>query len=335
MFATFGDMASAFHSRSLSAQLKTDMTRLSLELTTGLKSDLSSAVSGDYGPIAGIQHDLETLKSFKIATNEAAILASASQDALTTIQDQSQDLASGLLSATSSENTTLVKTTAQEARQKFEAAVSQLNTQVMGHSIFAGAATDKAPLINGAEMLDAIKVAIAPDTNAADVSARIDTWFDDPAGGFATMAYKGSDNPMGPIRLGNGETANLQTRADNGSIKDVLKAIAKSAVIADGALNGSVEQQTELTKIASQDLLTANDKLIHTRAEIGSVEARIEQAKTRNEAAKSSLEITRSNLIAADPYETATELKAALGQLESLYTVTAHMSKLKFTDYMR
>lgn len=335
MFATFGDMASAFHSRSMSAQLKTDLTRLSLELSTGLKSDLSSAVAGDFGPIAGIQHDLETLNSFKIATDEAAILASSTQVSLETIQNQSEDLASGLLSATSSENPTLVNTTSMDARQKFEAAVSQLNTEVMGRTLFSGAATDTAPLLNGTDMLEAIKVAIAADTNAADISTTIDAWFDDPAGGFATTAYQGSDNPMGPIRLGNGETAELQVRADNDAIKSVLKAMAKSAVISEGALSGHTDQQVALTKIAAQDMLTANDKLVLTRAEIGTVEARIEQAKTRNEAQKSALEITRSNLIAADPYETATEFQAAYGQLESLYTVTAHLSKLNFTDYMR
>ncbi|KPN64834.1 flagellar hook-associated protein 3 FlgL [Aliiroseovarius crassostreae] len=335
MFTTFGDLATAFHSRSQGAKLRAEMSRLGVELTTGLKTDISRAVSGDFGPIAGIEHDLQTLLAYKTATDEAAILANTTQIALETIQSQGEDLVSGMLTATSSKNVTMVQTTAMDAKQKFNSAVSQLNTDVMGRSLFAGAATDKAPLVSGEEMLEAIMVAIASDTNAADISASIDAWFDDPAGGFATMAYLGSDNPMGPIRLGNGEVADLTIRANDQSIKDVLKATVKSAVMAEGALNGSVEQQIELTKIAAQDLLSANDGLVLARAGIGAVEARVDAAQTRNEAEKSALEITRSNLISADPYDTATELQAAYSQLESLYTVTARMSKLNFTDFMR
>ena len=335
MFATFGDMASAFHSRTMSARLKSDMSRLGVELTTGIKTNIGAAVSGDFGPIAGIEHSLKTLESYKVATNEASTVASAMQHSLGAIQTQSQELSAGLLTATTSRGATLIKATAHDAEQKFLATVSQLNTNVMGRSLFSGAATDRPALAKGEDMLAALKVEIAGETTAAGVSARIDAWFDDPGGGFETVGYLGSDNPAGPIRLGNGETAELDMQADNQEIRDVLKAIAKSAVMADGALDGRIDEQLLLTKAAGEGLLTANDSFTLARANVGALEARIENVSTRNEAEKSALEISRNELIAADPYDTATELQAAYGQLESLYTVTARMSQLKFTDYMR
>ncbi len=335
MFTTFGDLASVFHSRGLSGRMKSDMARLGQEISTGIKTNLNAAVSGDFGPLAGIEHSLKTLESYKIATEEAAAHASAAQAALEAVHTQTQDLTSDLIGAIGSKNSVMVRTTAENAKQTFLSAVSQLNTKVMGRSLFSGAATDSPALASGADMLAAINTDIASATTAADVSARIDAWFDDPTGGFATMGYLGANTSMGPIRLGNGETAEMTVRADSQEIKDVLKATAKAAVLADGSLSGSLEQQTTLLEQSMNDFLRANDKLVGVRADVGTLEGRIEDAKTRNAAEKSALEITRNEMIAADPYDTATELQALYGQLESLYSVTAHLSKLSFTDYMR
>ncbi|MDA5095089.1 flagellin [Aliiroseovarius sp. KMU-50] len=335
MFSTFGDLASTFHARTFSAQLKSNMTRLGGELTTGLKADLSSAVSRDFGPLASIEHSLKTLEAYRTATNEAATIASAAQFSMGAIQTQSEELYMGMISASTTGNVTLIDTTAFDARQKFIGAVSQLNTSAMGRTLFAGAATDGPALMRGEDMLDAIKLEIAGAGTAADVSMRIDTWFDDPAGGFATSGYLGADTTMGPLRLGNGESGEMGLRADDPAIKNVLKAMVKSAVIAEGALNGDVEQQTRLVEQSSNELLSANGKFTVARAAVGSLEARIEDAQTRNGAEKSSLEISRNELRSADPYDTAAELHAVQGQLESLYTVTAFLSKLSFTDYMR
>lgn len=335
MFSTFGDLASAFNSRSMSARLKADMTRLGQEVASGVRSDLNTAVSGDFGPLAGIEHSLKTLESFRIANVEAAAFASAAQSSLDAIQAQSQDLTTSIISATSSKNNVMMRTVAEDARQTFLSTVSQLNTTVMGRSLFAGAATDQPALASGEAILAAIQTDIAAETNAAGISARIDAWFDDPAGGFATMGYLGADQPMGPVRLGNGETGNMHLRADSQEIKDTLKAMAKSAVMANGTLSASLDQQTALFEASMNDFLAANDNLVGSRAEIGTLEERIEDATTRNEAEKAALKMSRNELIAVDPYQTATELKAIYGQLESLYTVTAHLSKLSFTDYMR
>lgn len=335
MFTTFGDLASTFQSRQFGAQLKTDMTRLSMELSTGKKSDLGSAVSGDFGPIAGIEHSLKMIEAYESSSAEAATLAETTQIAMDTIQNQNQDLSQGLILASSSVDAKMIRTTAADARQNFQSIVSTLNTNVAGKSLFAGAATDKPALASSEDIMTALMAEISGETSAAGVATKIDEWFDTPGGGFETLGYLGSDDPMGPIRLGNGSTAEMTARADDQAIRDVLKAVAKSAVIAEGALDGNREQQILLTKGASSELLTANDSFTMLRAEIGTVEARIENSKVSMAAEKAALEISRSEIIAADPYETATEFQAVYGQLQSLYTVTARMSQLSFTDYMR
>ncbi|KGJ19555.1 hypothetical protein IX55_09810 [Paracoccus sanguinis] len=61
----------------------------------------------------------------------------------------------------------------------------------------------------------------------------------------------------------------------------------------------------------------------------------IDQALARNVAEGSALSIARSDILAADPYQTASELTQTEANLQNLYALTARMTKLSLTDYIR
>ena len=46
-------------------------------------------------------------------------------------------------------------------------------------------------------------------------------------------------------------------------------------------------------------------------------------------------ELRRRGIVAADPFETANALEAAKTQLETLYALTARLSRLNLADYLR
>lgn len=330
-----GDLAGSFQSRLLSAQLKTDLNRLGRELTTGVREDISSQISGDYGPIAGIERSLKALEAFRTATTETATLTDAAQLALENVQNTNHDLAPALLTAGNSRSATLIRTSAIDARQQFSSLVSAMNTRVADRTVFAGAATDGPALASATDMMAELVTASAGALTAADVSTAVDTWFDAPGGGFETSGYVGSANAMGPIQLAEGETLGLTTRADDQVVRDLLKSYAKSALIAEGVLSGNVTEQARLTDRAAEGILTADGGLTNLRAEVGSLQGRVEEISVQNTAEKSALELARSDLIAVDPYEAASELEAVYSQIETLYTVTSRIARLNFTDYMR
>ena len=70
-------------------------------------------------------------------------------------------------------------------------------------------------------------------------------------------------------------------------------------------------------------------------ARIGTVEAQIEAARTRNSAEETALGIFRSEIGSVDSYEAATRLEQARSQLESLYLITARVSRLSLTEFLR
>ena len=332
---TIGDLANTFLIKRQTSGLKSEMARLASELTTGQKADLGTSLAGDFGPFAGIERSLRAIAAYTTANSEAAGMLTASQLALENVQSIGRDLSTALLTASSSEDVVLIGATAEDARQKFSAVVSTLNTSMADRTLFGGAATDRPALATGAEMLAEIKTATAGETTAAGIAAAVAAWFDDAGGGFETMGYLGSSKDMGPMLIAEDETAAVSVRADDQVIRDTLKGYAMMSLIAEGALDGEVIQQAELTAVAAGKLLAADGEITDLRAQIGSVEARVEDAKARNAAEKAAYELARTELVGADPYETATELQAVYAQIETLYTVTARIAGLSFTDYMR
>ncbi len=334
-FATYGDLASVFQTRHLTTQIKQDMARLGLELSTGRKADLATHVLGDFGPLAGVQHSLKLQEAYGQSVTEAASILSGAQTVLGNIQDQAETLSGTLHVAIGSQNAGLIESTAVDARERLSATLSNLNTRFGGRALFAGAATNGPALADADIILSDLMTAIAGETTAAGISDRIDDWFRAPGGGFETSGYLGASEDLGPFRLRDGDVATQPVRADSAEIRDLLAALAKSAVIAEGALAGDATAQRALATTSSSGLLGAVDKLTTLRADVGRIEARIDAASASNAAEKSALELSYNRLTEAEPYETATALQALYDQMESLYTVTARLSQLSFTDYMR
>ncbi|MCP5036720.1 MAG: hypothetical protein GY945_03880 [Rhodobacteraceae bacterium] len=332
---SIGDLARVFQSRHLTTGLKSDLTRLGQELSTGIRSDISTAVSGDFGPIADIERLLTTLQARKTVTAEATILSASMQTALDAIQENGRSISPSLLSVQSNANAATRQVVARNARERFDMVVTALNTQAGGRTLFGGAATDRAAIATSADMLAALNVITAPETTAAGVVAAVDAWFDAPGGGFETIGYQGSASAAGPFQLDEGEVVNLDFRADASALRDVMKSFAMASLVADGTLAGDAVEQAELLALAGERLIAGDQSLTSFRAEIGMMQERIETASVRNSARQTSLEIARNDLIAVDPYETASRLEAAFTQLETYYAVTVRLSNLKFTDYMR
>lgn len=332
---TMGDLAASFKMRIHAAQTKASLTRLAEEVTTGLKSDIGKEVSGDFSAFSGIQRGLRATDAYRTANVETATLFASAQSALNTVQDMGRGISTALLTAQSAENITLMEATGENARQQFNSVVSNLNTRVANRSLFAGAATDGPALASGEDIMDALETATTGLTSAADISAAVDAWFEDVGGGFETMGYLGSSNDLGQMNVADDETAHMGVRADDQEVRDFLKAFSKAALVGRGVLSGDATETAELIGLSASELITNDGELTKLRTSIGTTQERIENAQARIEAERMGYETARNNLLAADPYETATELQEVYAQMEAIYTITARIAGLSFTGYMR
>jgi len=334
-YVSVGDLALTFQNRRHNVQIKSDLARLSQELASGQKSDLSTISGGDFAPIVGLERSLRANAAYATVTAEAGVFASRMQASLGMVESNSTELGPAMIMASNSEHPMLIQTTTADAKVKFEAVISAFNTQVAGRYAFSGTATDRPPLADADTILTALKTAVAAETTASGVEAAVDAWFDTPGGGYETVGYTGSTNSMEPFRLSESDSVRIDLTAADPGIRAVLKGFAMAALIGDGTLSGNVTEQAALTRTTGERLLGADLSLAVVRAKVGSSEARIENVSARNTAEKSSLEIARTELTAVDPYRAATEIEAVKTQLETLYTLTVRMSRLSLSEYLR
>lgn len=333
-FTTIGDLSQSFQLRRDNARLKTDIQRLTAELSNGRLSDLRSATGGDLRPLAALERSVSLLAAFETSGAEAALFAETAQSVLARIEDGSGTLSGAALLARTSAVPSQIDAIGREAAQQFEAAVSRLNVQAAGRSVFAGVATDGPALRPGSEILGALELAVAGAATAADVETALDTWFG-PGGDFETVAYVGSPDPLRPIPIAEGERVDLPVTARDPAIRETLRAMALGALLDRGVLDGNTAERAVLAGASGEDLLAAKDRLVALRAGVGDAEAAIDRARGRTAAERAAAELARAAIAETDPFRAAAELQAVQGQLETLYAVTARLSRLSLAEFLR
>ncbi|WP_406871065.1 hypothetical protein ABEB22_06140 [Thioclava sp. 'Guangxiensis'] len=335
-YYSVGDMAQAYSLRKHNTSLKTLVTTLSEEATTGLKSDVGKAVSGDYTQLSAISRSLDNLESYSLATTEISLTAEMMQNSLETIQDYAISLGPELISIGSTGDQTSVETLSAQGESSLSMIVSSLNSSVAGRFVFSGAAIDTPAVVSADEMYEQVMAYIGGDTTSDGIIAAVNAFFDAPAGGggYLDQSYLGSDNSQGAVRISENETVQLDLTAAASEIRESLKGamLARIAANDDNALDLSTRSAL---LVEGGTVLTATSVNISTtRGKVGAIEETIANTATRNDAEASSLEIARNNLITAEPYETSTALIAAQTQLETLYEITSRLSQLTLADYI-
>ena len=330
---SLGDMAQSFMLRRQTVALKSDLQRLSTELTTGRVADTAARVSGDLGPVSGIDASLARLKGYGAVTAEAGLFAGSMQTALGVVDDLSSALSRTLLAASSSSSQSLVDATGRDARSRLETALSALNTRVGDRSVFGGVATNGPATAPAETIMLALDTAILGATTVQDIETAVTDWFNAPTG-FAALGYTGGA-ALAPVNIAPGEEANLDITATDPAIRATLKGLAMAALLDRGVLAGQPAARQDLAKRAGLSLLESQSERTFLAARLGAAEAQIDAAASRNAAETSSLQIARSDITAADPFETASRLQETQQQLEKIYAITARITRLSLMDYLR
>jgi flagellar hook-associated protein 3 FlgL len=328
--AAFGDLAQGLQLRRQSTALKAEVQRLAGELTTGRRSDPARAAGGDLGPLADVETARARLAAFAAAAGEASRMAGAMQTALQAIERLADPMIPILLNAASAGQGPTIGNAAADAAQRLESLLSVLNTRFGDRALFAGVATDGGAVTDAGSLLAALEAEIAGAPDAAAAVAAVAAWFADP-GGYAAQGYRGGP-PLSPLPVAPGDAATLDLTAADPALGATIEGLALAALVARGTMPGDAG---EALQRAGERLIAAQAGRTDAAARLGLAEGRIADAEARLAGESAALEVTRSALLAADPYETAARLEAAQGQLEALFAVTARLSRLSLVDFLR
>ncbi|WP_245764245.1 flagellin [Sulfitobacter marinus] len=327
---SIGDLAQSFVLRQRSTDLKQQMARLTQELTTGQVADVRQAIKGNYSYLTEVERNLEVLNGYKAITTEAGIFAGNIQTTLGRFQEVGAQLANSLvvsaIGATSGGTT-------EESKAAVDALVGVLNTTSAGRSMFGGAAADRSPTETSDVLLSELKTAMSGAANPDDMFIAAEAWFDSPTG-YDLAFYRGGSTALSDVRLSNTDQVTFDIRATDPKLKKSLLFASVAALANDPAFDLDETQISEVFNRAGTSLLGASDSLTSLRAEVGVLEARLDSAATRNATEMSAIELEKSALLQADPYEAATKLEEVQFQLQSIYSVTVRMSKLSLANFL-
>lgn len=331
----YGTLARHVAMQMQMTSVKGDLDRLSLELASGLKSDIADSVGGDFQMLNDITRQLNVLNSYDQAVKDAQLFTDTMQTTMDRIQTMSADLSADLMTVSAGGVGDSAATASDAARQDFDTLISALNIRSGDKSLFAGAAVDSAATISAEDMMTHLSAAVAGAATVNDVITIVDDWFMSSGGGFETVGYLGSADYMSEFRLNEEQSASAEIKADDPEIRLLMRDMALASIANDPGLALTSNEKLELLGVASESLLSNQDAVTQARAGLGYAEERIEVAATANAATRTSLSMTQNEIVAVDSTEVAGKFQAAQYQLEMIYTVTSRLHSLSLMDYMR
>lgn len=333
-YASLGDGVRQFQQARQILSIKTNLNTLVNELSSGEKSDKMKATNGDSSRFSAIDNRLKVLSSQAFVAKETQLTLSATQTALNNFDAQRGALADQLLPITPDSPDFQVTQAAAAGRSRLDGLVSTLNTKLGDDSLFAGTAFDQAALTSSDAMLADIVTQIGAATDTATILSTVDTWFDDPAGGFAALGYTGDTGAQQQKRLDGDSKIAIEARADDDGIKSVLKGAVIAALVDDiPGLDKSVK--VSLLFEAGLQLQSAASDVAGIQGRLGYAEEEVERISVAQSAEQAALNTARNLITQADPFDTASELQAVQLQLETHYAMTARLSRLSLSEYLR
>lgn len=333
-FSSISDLGQNLMLRRQGADLKTNLARLTQELTTGVRLDVGRQVRGDFGPLAGLERSLSRLEGFSSARSDLSLRISGIQSSLSTLENVVASFGSDLVSSASLEQPDVLNAKLSSAPDRLDQVVSLLNTQVTGRFLFSGISTDQKPLSSGEEILTQVRNIASTAVDVTDFRTQVDAWFLDSGGGFESFAYGGADVAQNGISISETQAIDVPIKADDLIFRETLRDLAIASVISEGSLNTTEQEKREILTAVGTSLIASENALIGLQRDTGVTESFLSEAEVASETERNVLELALNKIISSDPYETASELEAVQYQIETLYVITARTSQLKLSDYL-
>lgn len=333
--APLPDLVAASRLQRESARVRAQLEQAGRELSTGRREDPAAASGGDPARLYAMDAERARLTRESEGLVLAQTRIGATQTVMGSLQRLADELGVELEASLSRRDMVSARQHAAGADSAFRSAVHGLNSRFGGRALFAGAAVDGPALASPDAIMADVQALVNGASDAADAIAQVSAYFEDPGGGFETSGYAGAAADAPEASLGGGASMNISRRADAPEIRILLRGLALAAAVTDPGYAGPAGAEADLLREAAEATLSARQALVSSRTDLGLAEARLEEASARLAARRDALDLAWNEATSRDPYDAAVEFQALEQQLERVFTVTARMSQLNLTDFVR
>ena len=300
----------------LSAQLHQTVTTLrnnisdtSVEAITGRHQDLTSHLNGRIGDGMLGQKAVDDVEREQRQLDTRASRLEFTQRSLEAVQEAGSDIGVRVIGATAVDNFDDIELEGKNARSALEKVFSSLNSRFGQRQLFSGDATSTGPLNSVDEMmadLEAFRDAAATGT---DLQADLDAYFDDPAGGWQTDIYNGTDTVSDSDSV----------LAIDPAITAMVKSLATIALAADSADNPVLTGESSVVADAATGVVNATDMLIDLRVIKGNAQEQISVRQDNLVTELTLLSEAFNQLTSRDQFAAVSELRQMETALEASY----------------
>ena len=313
------------------ADLKSRADVARTEATNQRIQDITAHTRGNVGEAHLLKKAVDDVIAYQDNITFAVGRAATTQTVLGSINTDSARVAAEALAAAKRDDDAILRTSAEQARGAITTVFAALNASIGGRALFGGDVAEQFPLSSPDQLISDIEAIVAAAPDLATAEAQIDTYFNDPAGGFMTNIYQGGSGDAPDVEIAPGVRVDVSVRADAQEIRDMLRGLASIAVFESAGF----AEGRELAESGATRTLETESTFADLRAVIGDGEARLENARARYAEEQAALTTLFNQRTARDPFEAATELQLLETQLESSYLLTARLSQLSLANFLR
>lgn len=294
-------VATFAHAQSLVAsgmKLQAKYADLQAQEASGVKSETLGGLGGDAAQVLRLGARQKALAADTAAATSAQAYVQAGYSAVGDIADLATSIKSQLASVSSTDDSSALQAKAQSWLEDLQ---GMLNAQHAGSYLFAGQASDHAPVDFSAEAF----------TSSTDVSTANDGYY---SGTTAGRSLTTSD----------GQSTDLSVQADNPAFEKLARALSAIAASPD---DSSVTAAFELVGQSVDALGTLQETLsVHANA--------LDDLVARNKAKSDTLTSLASSLNGADLSAAAVQVVQIQTQIESLYSTISKLASLSLAKYL-
>lgn len=306
-------------------QLQVRMQEVVGDVTSGRRSDQIGFLKGDIGQamLAQRAYDSLALEKEQIALRTSRL--AITQRSLENVAAAPQGISLNVLDAIETGNETALGQASDAAVVALERIFTSLNTRHGERHLFSGDATDTRALASPRQLLADLEAIAQSATSSSDFEAQVDTYFNSPGGGWRTTIYQGTGTTSHPD----------QVLATDAALTELVSGLAVVALHGQGNTVPDDAPSQDNLKSAAGRVMAGADDVTALRARVGLIEADLEGRRIAIESEERFTTELLNALTARDPYEAALELRQLETNLETAYALTARLSQLSLTSFLR
>ncbi|WP_300394455.1 flagellin [Henriciella sp.] len=307
------------------ADLRSRISAVSTEATTGQRADLTKHLSGRIGDAMLSQKALQDITSERSTLGIREARLDLVQQSLSGIQTTTNGLSARLLSAVGIGNESEVTAVSRDAKNALEKVFSSLNVRHGERFLFAGDATSTQPFGDTDQLLSDVRQMAIDATDAADFETLMDDYFNSPTGGWQQTIYQGS------ATASDGDAVT----ATDPALRKVVAGLATMALAGQDSTPALLQINMGALQSAADKVSEGQVDLTNLRAGLGVTQERITSSQEALDVEETILTEAFTKIATRDQYEAATELRELESNLEASYLLTARLSNLSLMNYLR